>query len=319
MNLFELCQFMKAGQFTEHEMTELPTFGGEEPTHTRGIWSWDESRMIVGDCADDFEVVWRPLNPDIESANGLTYSVFLNGYRTFSLYDLIENDHIDLAMVGEIQIDTDCNTVADVEDGVTQIVGHIKDFLTPKVVEAFIDALISEIDWGSILLVYLGNDYERLFLSWSDYEWSIVKTNPSTDHLDEVLLCKQIPTHNGQPFYPVELPFNFKLLPNLWENYRDNLEPIIKAQLMERWNKGAVLRQQMTDLGYGDIALELEEDEIWWRRTGYAYQSNGSQKADMIEHLNEEYAQTTNHGKMLGLLDRYFDIFMESSCTDESS
>ena len=171
MNLFELCQFMKAGQFTEHEMTELPTFGGEEPTHTRGIWSWDESRMIVGDCADDFEVVWRPLNPDIESANGLTYSVFLNGYRTFSLYDLIENDHIDLAMVGEIQIDTDCNTVADVEDGVTQIVGHIKDFLTPKVVEAFIDALISEIDWGSILLVYLGNDYERLFLSWSDYEW----------------------------------------------------------------------------------------------------------------------------------------------------
>jgi len=316
MNIFELCEMMKAGKCNYFE---LPSFDGEKDTPPEGVWSWDESRMIVGECPDDFEVVWRPLKPYIESANSLTYSVFLNGYRTFSLFDLIENDHIDLDYVGEIEVDSDYNTVADVPDGVTQIVGHIKDFLTPKVVEEFIDALIAEIDWGSILLAYLGNDYERLFLSWSDYEWKIVKVNSSTDPLDEVLLCEQVPTHNGQPFYPVELPFNFKLLPSLWENYRDNLEPIIKAQLMERWNKVAVLRQQMTDLGYGEIASELEEDENWWRRCGYAYQSNGIQKADMIEHLNEEYAQTTNHAEMLGLLDRYFDIFMESSCTDESS
>lgn len=32
----------------EIDWTSLPTFGGEEPANTRGIWSWDETRLLVG-------------------------------------------------------------------------------------------------------------------------------------------------------------------------------------------------------------------------------------------------------------------------------
>lgn len=37
----------------------LPTFGGEEPADTSGVWSWDEDRVIVGNCADDIEIISR--------------------------------------------------------------------------------------------------------------------------------------------------------------------------------------------------------------------------------------------------------------------
>lgn len=36
--------------------TSLPTFGGDEPNNTAGIWSWDADRVIVGTCADDVEI-----------------------------------------------------------------------------------------------------------------------------------------------------------------------------------------------------------------------------------------------------------------------
>ena len=41
------------------DWTSLPTFGGDEPHDTTGIWSWDEDRLIVGTCADDVEIVPR--------------------------------------------------------------------------------------------------------------------------------------------------------------------------------------------------------------------------------------------------------------------
>ena len=82
---------------------------------------------------------------------------------------------------------------------------------------------------------------------------------------------------------------------------------------------GSILRQQMADLGYDGLAAELEEDEAWWKSTGYAYQSSGSQKSDILEYFHEYWGGTTNYGKMLGLLITYFDIFMETSCTDEAS
>lgn len=37
----------------------LPTFGGEAPKDTTGIWSWDETRLLIGTCADDLEIVDR--------------------------------------------------------------------------------------------------------------------------------------------------------------------------------------------------------------------------------------------------------------------
>ena len=29
------------------DLTDLPTFGGPEPTNTYGIWSWDTDRLLV--------------------------------------------------------------------------------------------------------------------------------------------------------------------------------------------------------------------------------------------------------------------------------
>ena len=37
--------------------TDLPTFGGMCPEDTRGVWSWDEDRRLVGTCAADLEIV----------------------------------------------------------------------------------------------------------------------------------------------------------------------------------------------------------------------------------------------------------------------
>ena len=41
------------------EMVALPTFGGGEPDNTLGVWSWDETRLLVGSCSDDYEIVDR--------------------------------------------------------------------------------------------------------------------------------------------------------------------------------------------------------------------------------------------------------------------
>ena len=42
----------------ELDMTSLPTFGGTEIANTEGIWSWDETRMLVGD-GSNFEIIER--------------------------------------------------------------------------------------------------------------------------------------------------------------------------------------------------------------------------------------------------------------------
>lgn len=58
-NLETLLEAIRAGAYTEQQMTELPTFGGEEPLDTDGIWSWDETRLIVGLCAEDMRIIDR--------------------------------------------------------------------------------------------------------------------------------------------------------------------------------------------------------------------------------------------------------------------
>lgn len=46
---------------TDHglDWTDLPVFGGEEPRDTSGIWSWDQTRLLVGTCAGDLRIVDR--------------------------------------------------------------------------------------------------------------------------------------------------------------------------------------------------------------------------------------------------------------------
>lgn len=38
---------------------DLPVFGGDEPTHTLGVWSWDAERVIVGDLPGELEIISR--------------------------------------------------------------------------------------------------------------------------------------------------------------------------------------------------------------------------------------------------------------------
>lgn len=47
--------------------SNLDTFGGEEPENTSGVWSWDQTHVIIGTCADDLEIVARDdLTPYLE-------------------------------------------------------------------------------------------------------------------------------------------------------------------------------------------------------------------------------------------------------------
>jgi hypothetical protein len=38
---------------------ELPVFSKSEPDSTWGVWSYDDTHMIVGTCTDDIEIVER--------------------------------------------------------------------------------------------------------------------------------------------------------------------------------------------------------------------------------------------------------------------
>tara|TARA_R110000822_G_scaffold53516_2_gene138015 strand:- start:4018 stop:4233 length:216 start_codon:yes stop_codon:yes gene_type:complete len=58
-NLDELLTAMRANAFTDREMSSLPTFGGTEPSDTAEVWSWDETRLIVGTDLLNFEIVNR--------------------------------------------------------------------------------------------------------------------------------------------------------------------------------------------------------------------------------------------------------------------
>ena len=59
LNLDELLAAVKAGKYHDDVMHELPVFGGSEPRDTSGIWSWDETRLLVGTWDDDMKIVPR--------------------------------------------------------------------------------------------------------------------------------------------------------------------------------------------------------------------------------------------------------------------
>ena len=63
-NLDELLEIIKqwsdvADSEIYFKSASLPTFGGDEPKNTSGIWSWDETRLMTGECFSDFEIVER--------------------------------------------------------------------------------------------------------------------------------------------------------------------------------------------------------------------------------------------------------------------
>jgi hypothetical protein len=41
------------------DWASMPTFGGDEPEDTGGVWSWDKTHLLVGSCADDLEIIAR--------------------------------------------------------------------------------------------------------------------------------------------------------------------------------------------------------------------------------------------------------------------
>lgn len=49
----------KAGVGTDDIITDLPTFGGEDPSDTAEVWSWDETRLLVGRCVSEFAILPR--------------------------------------------------------------------------------------------------------------------------------------------------------------------------------------------------------------------------------------------------------------------
>ena len=44
---------------TMRDLSCLPNFGGEPPADTRGVWSWDPDRLLIGTSRDDYEIVRR--------------------------------------------------------------------------------------------------------------------------------------------------------------------------------------------------------------------------------------------------------------------
>ena len=51
--------------FFEDDAMSLPTFGGTAPRDTRGVWSWDATRLIVGEGGVwDWEIIPREERDD---------------------------------------------------------------------------------------------------------------------------------------------------------------------------------------------------------------------------------------------------------------
>ena len=55
--------------YQPNDLDDLPTFGGVEPKDTLEVWSWDETRLLVGTCLADLEIVARPVRGDIDAAD----------------------------------------------------------------------------------------------------------------------------------------------------------------------------------------------------------------------------------------------------------
>ena len=64
-NLDDLLQFIKSNDVDDRVMADLPNFGGEVPKNTCCIWSWDEDRILWGECKEEYEIITRELYKDL--------------------------------------------------------------------------------------------------------------------------------------------------------------------------------------------------------------------------------------------------------------
>ena len=62
----------------ELDMTSLPNFGGPEPADTTGIWSWDATRLLVGDGSADLEIVERTFETPNQESDESVDSIMRN-------------------------------------------------------------------------------------------------------------------------------------------------------------------------------------------------------------------------------------------------
>lgn len=67
--LDDLLRAIRAGE--QALTTDLPTFGGTDPVDTRGLWSWDATRLLVGSCADDLQILTRGAYAERQSGRRL--------------------------------------------------------------------------------------------------------------------------------------------------------------------------------------------------------------------------------------------------------
>ena len=57
--LEDLLDMIKTCDIDDQEMSDLPNFGGEMPSDTTHIWSWDEERLLIGTCQSDYQIISR--------------------------------------------------------------------------------------------------------------------------------------------------------------------------------------------------------------------------------------------------------------------
>ena len=57
--LEKLLEFLQNEDTTDIDMSDLPTFGGSTPNTTECVWSWDDNNIIIGECAEDYQIVSR--------------------------------------------------------------------------------------------------------------------------------------------------------------------------------------------------------------------------------------------------------------------
>jgi len=62
-SLTSLCEVLNEHRLYLREagadMSRLPTFGGDTPLCTEGVWSWDPTRKLVQSASGDFVIVSR--------------------------------------------------------------------------------------------------------------------------------------------------------------------------------------------------------------------------------------------------------------------
>ena len=80
--LLDAIRGLSQDEYEDADLTSLPTFGGPEPRSTEGVWSWDESSLLVGTCRDDFEIVARPRKISVTiDHDDTTYTATLDGAK----------------------------------------------------------------------------------------------------------------------------------------------------------------------------------------------------------------------------------------------